>query len=82
MGYIPYHPAYDQEKLHRFVGILQQAMDEGRPWPFPPLVAAGDFFDHGQPSLGSRKRSFPFSSLPVFISAGYFLPVVCRPRLP
>src|SRR5260221_14318083 len=43
MGYIPYHPAYDKEKLHQFVSILQQAVDEGRPWPFPPLVVAGEF---------------------------------------
>lgn len=48
MGYyMPYHPVFDKEKFHRFVDILQQAMDEGRPWPFPPLVAWDEFLITG-----------------------------------
>ena len=47
MGYFPYHPVSDQKKFQRFVHILQQAMEEGRPWPFPPLVALDEFLMTG-----------------------------------
>src|SRR6266487_5139381 len=47
MRYIPYHPVNDPEKFHRFVDVLLQALDEERPWPFPPLVAAGEFLITG-----------------------------------
>jgi hypothetical protein len=68
MGYIPYHPVNDPEKFQQFVNILLQALDEEKPWPFPPLVASGEFLITGSHRYAAAAEvGWEYEDLPIDI---------------
>lgn len=66
MSYVPYHEVHDPEKFQQFVSILEQAMDEGKPWPFPPLVAWDEWLITGSHRYAAAEEvGWVYEDLPI-----------------